>query len=503
MKNQKGSITLFVLLSVLFFIFLLVGIFINFANKSGTQEKQISEIQENYNQYTSEEGQAELFNKIITTLPTTSYTTPWLPEGFGRVLDIDSETGKITGTNLETGLVISNTADGKEGTQNYVWIEVPTNTSQTITIDGTTKTIKLSEAQNDDEIQAILEEYVGNYRNGSGSQGNGVWEEEWYDLYNATWDGTSEYAQIKNKSSSNFSKWKEYYGDNVYTSTSENIEGEMTKVDFSTETYLDDNFYFVKVDDKFKNHDDGCGLTWQGYQDTFSKMLRSVQEHGGFWISQYEAGIAYEKEGEPATNRTIDSPRITNPTKANYAKDQYPYNYIQCSEAQKIAAQDSTSEYTSSLLFGIQWDLVCKFIETKTDKTYENIAVRSIWGNYTDTLWTSSTNSRYSTTYSRVFSSGTYSKASSEAVLLTTGAIDKATISGSDIEYMTNPMNIYDFAGNLYEYTLEHTKGDPIKPCAIRGGAYTVKNESEPASFGYFERAGGGSYNEGFRSSLY
>ena len=88
--------------------------------------------------------------------------------------------------------------------------------------------------------------------------------------------------------------------------------------------------------------------------------------------------MAYEKEGELATDRKWESPRITNPTSAYYARDKYPYTYIHCDEVQKIANADSTSSYTSSLPFGIQWDLVCEFL---TDKVGETVDVEH-WGNY-------------------------------------------------------------------------------------------------------------------------
>ena len=60
---------------------------------------------------------------------------------------------KVTGTDLSTGLVIANNTKGVEGTQNYVWIEVPTTIEEEIKLsNGTTKTVKLANAENDEEI---------------------------------------------------------------------------------------------------------------------------------------------------------------------------------------------------------------------------------------------------------------------------------------------------------------------------------------------------------------
>ena len=45
------------------------------------------------------------------------------------------------------------------------------------------------------------------------------------------------------------------------------------------------------------------------------------------------------------------------------------------------------SNYSSNLMFGIQWDLVCKFIEVKSELGKNDINSNSSrWGNYKDVL---------------------------------------------------------------------------------------------------------------------
>lgn len=62
-RNEKGSISMFVILSVLFLIFVLVGLYANYANKLKAQEEQIGKIKENYGEYTSIEGMDKLYKK--------------------------------------------------------------------------------------------------------------------------------------------------------------------------------------------------------------------------------------------------------------------------------------------------------------------------------------------------------------------------------------------------------------------------------------------------------
>ena len=56
-------------------------------------------------------------------------------------------------------------------------------------------------------------------------------------------------------------------------------------------------------------------------------------------------------------------------------------------------------------------------------------------------------------------------------MLLTTGASEE-----------TRKMNIYDFAGNEWEWTLEYAKSDVNYPCNDRGGYRNSFGYSAPAS---------------------
>lgn len=47
-ESQRGSITLFVLISMIFLIIVIVGIYISISNKLQKQEKEIEQIQQSY-----------------------------------------------------------------------------------------------------------------------------------------------------------------------------------------------------------------------------------------------------------------------------------------------------------------------------------------------------------------------------------------------------------------------------------------------------------------------
>ena len=313
----------------------------------------------------------------------------------------------------------------------WVWVEVPkTTVFQGLTID----TSKELTEQNYNDIKDKLITYVAAYR--------GSWTDEWY---------------AKD-------------GETLVTASTSNL----------TETQ--------------KSLTNGCGLTYEEYKAAYQKMLKSVYTYGGFWIGRYEAGI----EGtviETTNARTGSSARISIGTspKAISQKDAIPYNWIYCSEAQALAKEMSPdSSYTSNLMFGIQWDLVCKFLEVKSKLTTENINSDSgTWGNYSNVeRIISSDKAKQTANYGSTWISITGTKPTSK-ILLTTGASEE-----------TNKMNIYDFAGNEWEWTLEKTSFSD-SPCVDMGGSYFYMSSDAPASYRANVMMSSAYGDIGFRSTFY
>ena len=237
----------------------------------------------------------------------------------------------------------------------------------------------------------------------------------------------------------------------------------------------------------------GCGMTSDEYTTAYKKMLKSVYTYGGFWIGRYEAGI--EGTTTETTNARSSHSNIVigSSPKAISQKDAIPYNWIYCSEAQALAKEMTpNNNYTSSLMFGIQWDLVCKYLEVKGKLTTANInSDSSAWGNYSNVGRTISSNKAKQTTNNgSTWTTITGTKPAS-SVLLTAGASEE-----------TNKMNIYDFAGNEFEWTLEKTSNS-LNPCAFRGGDYDDTGSDFPASYRFSYDTTNADFDVGFRPALY
>ena len=226
---------------------------------------------------------------------------------------------------------------------------------------------------------------------------------------------------------------------------------------------------------------DGCGLTQQEYIEAYQSMLKSVYTYGGFWIGRYEAGIDGSITDLTKARTTHTTVTIETSPKAISQKDAIPYNFVYCSEAQMLANEMTPdSNYRSSLMFGIQWDLVCKFLEVKSNLTTADINSDSgSWGNYENAKIENIKVGKYA--IYKNSSLGTWNKIV-DSYTKTNVSPDYDTLLSTGITEYTRKMNIYDFAGNELEWTLE--KSSNVKyPCVDRGGIYADTSNTYPSAY--------------------
>ena len=213
--------------------------------------------------------------------------------------------------------------------------------------------------------------------------------------------------------------------------------------------------------------------TKEDYSDEleeYNSMKASVEEHKGFYIGRYEAGSE-----TPRQYYEIEQANGT--TKMVVKKDVYVYNFVGWGPGMTITKGDVKSDsdikqnegkgavelsremyegsktVVSHLIYGVEWDAALRFI----DPEYTGYARDSHReGNYTKTLK----------------NTGYYAL-----------------------------KNIYDMAGNVYEWTMEARS---IKYRVVRGADYTYYGYVFPASFRRSEYHNNKSFDGlGFRVSLY
>ncbi len=215
--------------------------------------------------------------------------------------------------------------------------------------------------------------------------------------------------------------------------------------------------------------------------DEYNAMKESVLEHNGFYVGRYEAGTASTEERTSSSGITDD---VVVKQGANV------YNYIGWSnsnnmtnetggavqKAKEFANEKGYTSVTSTLIYGVQWDAIMAWIEPRykdKNKAEELVAEKNFVADSTG--------------------KGNYSEDENanswKGKVTTTGASDDYDVK-----------NIYDLAGNVYEWTMEsyNTNGR-----VARGGYYyntgsdypaSVRNDLDPAS---------SSDTFGFRLTLY
>ena len=158
-------------------------------------------------------------------------------------------------------------------------------------------------------------------------------------------------------------------------------------------------------------------------KDDYMNMIDSVRKNGGFYVGRYELSNAGTKK---------DQPSLTNTNWYNL--------YAKC----KTFGDESTTY--SRMIWGCQWDQVCKFIETAKDANGNTISLSDSrkYGNYPNSQAPANT--------------GNYESS-------------KKKNTGSNEAWKTN--NIYDLAGNCSEWTQE-AYTHSLR--ARRGGSYSLES---------------------------
>ncbi len=158
-------------------------------------------------------------------------------------------------------------------------------------------------------------------------------------------------------------------------------------------------------------------------------------------------------------------------------------------------------------MFGVQWDLVLKHLSNKGVSDSDLKTDSSTWGNYYNqpfeinrgkysqaSPWNTFIDYTTATANKVTVEGGVSTKigtTNSNAILLTTGASDT-----------NSKYNIYDLAGNVFEWTLERTSNTGY-PCTYRGGRFYDTGSLDPASDRYNVIPTFSISSVGFRCSLY
>ena len=213
-------------------------------------------------------------------------------------------------------------------------------------------------------------------------------------------------------------------------SFTKNSDGTVTTSEFSDRDYTEDTT---------ASHN-------SNYKNAIAKDIEafetSVKNNHGYYIGRYEAGVV-DYDSSVSTSNSNNKTNWTGYTGDNIKlvckKEQQVWNYVTQNKASEVSRNmyGSEAKVTSDLINSYAWDTAIVFIQK---------------------CGTESNSSTYSKTDGESSRSESAPQTTGTNILKVTSKVDKQC-------------NIFDMAGNCWEWTTE-THSDSSYPCVSRGGRY-------------------------------
>ena len=276
--------------------------------------------------------------------------------------------------------------------------------------------------------------------------------------------------------------------------------------------------------ENYKKKDFGENYTsagWNKQNDSAEEV--QIEKYSGFYIARYEAGMGEAEIDSPmqavtaTTNSTYNwawnadvytKEKVSSTAKPTSKANEIPWYHADYFTAVEMSKRmyKGHSTVASGLVTGTMWDVMLQYIASQSEYTssgtwgnYANSSITLDRGYYTNVTSTGTTDGFKTVTSGQ--KSGTRIT-NYPYVLISTGASDA-----------TKKKNVYDVAGNLWEWTTEtayivanakYSKTDfNINTCMRRGGSFNNTYDSYYAYYRYYDFTASNCTNSGFRVALY
>ena len=293
--------------------------------------------------------------------------------------------------------------------------------------------------------------------------------------------------------------------------------------------YKQDKETWSSIQSEYTNYNDW----WD--EEIIEKRKASVAKYGGFYVGRYEAGL-------PESNKYNDntpyetSNRNTNEGNPIVRKGYAVWNYVSQTNAKKLSENmyENSSYVTSRLIDSYAWDTICTWLSNNSIDVMNSTS----WGNYLDASFRIKGLYSYHAFYIEDgishWNVATYSRTTEKEPIkqleegrtatdikknprkcyeVATG-VTVVDENGNEID-RNKVKNIFDFAGNMWEWTTEIGDHSVIEAnsqtqlkgeyAVLRGGCFTWPGDSDVAAKRWGSSKGVDHYDIaiGFRPVLY
>ena len=188
----------------------------------------------------------------------------------------------------------------------------------------------------------------------------------------------------------------------------------------------------------------------QELEQNYYEIIESIKKYGGFYIGRYETG-------------GLNGTAVVRKMDTNIAIQNWYTMYKKC-----LTLKGTNTDVKTSMIFGNLWDEALEWlvksgatISDGTTLTYQLMKNSTTWGNYYDATFN-------------------YIAANAEMPLMTeTKETNKRTIISAGSAEYTKANNVYDMAGNVWDWTIEASSTNNR---VYRGGNCGDSGNKYPAS---------------------
>ncbi len=206
--------------------------------------------------------------------------------------------------------------------------------------------------------------------------------------------------------------------------------------------------------------------------------MNQIKKYGGFYIGRYESGLPEEIVRDEQGYSDVSNDKVYEP---KIKKNSIVWNNISANNAMKSSELlHNTETLKSGLITHTQWSAIIQWLE---NAGYNVRKDSKKWGNYSNSNFIFT--GQYSIDNGKTYKYATNKNKQTYNMILSTGATER-----------NKANNIYDFAGNIWEWTSTYRDGGYIYT-----GGYYDSIGAYSAEYGLiYSKA---SYQIGFRVVLY